>query len=60
LRRRGYIQAMTRPASIQGALALAAAAVALSAVTGLAFAGWLGHGADIFLSLAQSGLSWCF
>jgi hypothetical protein len=51
---------MTRPASIQGTLALAAAAVALSAITGLAFAGWLGHGADIFLSLAQSGLSWCF
>ncbi|MBB4185535.1 hypothetical protein [Sinorhizobium terangae] len=26
----------------------------------LAFQGWIAHGADIFLSLAQAGISWCF
>ncbi|MCT7663733.1 hypothetical protein [Shinella kummerowiae] len=25
-----------------------------------AFAGWLEHGPAIFLSLAESGMSWCF
>ena len=25
-----------------------------------AFAGWMEHGAAIFLSLAESGMSWCF
>ena len=25
-----------------------------------AFAGWLEHGTAIFLSLAESGMSWCF
>jgi hypothetical protein len=42
------------------ALALALAAVALSAATGLAFAAWMDHGAEMFVSLAASGLSWCF
>jgi hypothetical protein len=31
-----------------------------SAVSGLAFAMWLRHGARIFLTMAESGLSWCF
>ncbi|MDK1387002.1 hypothetical protein QN219_09560 [Sinorhizobium sp. 7-81] len=39
-------------------LAFVAGAFALVAV--LAFQGWIAHGADIFLSLAQAGLSWCF
>jgi hypothetical protein len=39
---------------------LALAALALSAATGLAFAGWMEHGAGMFLSLASSGMSWCF
>jgi hypothetical protein len=25
-----------------------------------AFAGWLEHGSAIFLSLAESGMAWCF
>jgi hypothetical protein len=25
-----------------------------------AFAGWMEHGTAIFLSLAESGMSWCF
>lgn len=31
----------------------------LGAVSGLAFAGWIRFGADIFLTLAESGLNWC-
>jgi hypothetical protein len=41
-------------------LGLAAAAMLMAAGTGVAFAGWLGHGPEIMLSLAQSGLGWCF
>ena len=37
-------------------LALAFLAVLFS----LAFAGWIGHGSSILLSMAESGLSWCF
>ncbi|WP_203426721.1 hypothetical protein [Sinorhizobium sp. BG8] len=32
----------------------------VTALTAIAFAGWLGHGAAIFLSMAESGLAWCF
>jgi hypothetical protein len=33
---------------------------AFAAVSGLAFAMWLRHGAQIFFAMAASGLSWCF
>ena len=33
---------------------------AFAAVSGLAFAMWMQHGAKIFLAMAESGLSWCF
>ena len=39
-------------------LTLFAGAFALVAL--LAFRGWIDHGAEIFLSLAQAGISWCF
>lgn len=32
----------------------------LAAATGAAFAAWIDNGAGIFLSLVESGLSWCF
>lgn len=32
----------------------------LVALSTLAFAGWLEHGSSIFLSMAETGLSWCF
>lgn len=32
----------------------------LAAMSGMAFAGWLGQGGDMLVSLAASGLSWCF
>lgn len=41
-------------------LILALVTGALALVLLLTFQGWMAHGADIFLSLAQSGLSWCF
>ena len=28
--------------------------------TNAAFAGWMEHGTAIFLSLAETGMSWCF
>jgi hypothetical protein len=51
---------MTKFAPYSNALVLALAAAALSAATGLAFAGWMEHGAGMFASLAASGLAWCF
>ena len=43
------------------ALLLYAAAGSLAALaTGLALAGWMRHGASMFLALAENGLSWCF
>lgn len=41
-------------------LLLAAGALVLSAVTGLAFAGWLDSGARIFMAMAETGMAWCF
>lgn len=41
-------------------LLLALVTGALAIVFLLAFQGWIAHGADIFLSLAEAGISWCF
>jgi len=57
---RAYIRRMTRPASTQTLLAIALAAILLAAATGVAFAGWLNHGAGIFMSLVEAGIAWCF
>lgn len=57
---RRYIEAMTRSIPLPRLLAFALAAVLLSAASGLAFAGWIGHGPGILMSLADAGLSWCF
>ena len=35
-------------------------AATLGLGAGVAFAGWAEHAGTIFLSLAQSGLAWCF
>lgn len=40
--------------------AWALAGAALTGLTGGAFAGWLNHGSEIFLAMAETGLSWCF
>ncbi|WP_169054039.1 hypothetical protein [Nitratireductor sp. XY-223] len=34
--------------------------VAAATATGMAFAGWLNHGAEIFMTYASAGLAWCF
>lgn len=47
-----------RPLARPAALALAA--IALSAATGLAFAGWVEHAPGIFMAMVESGLAWCF
>ena len=39
--------------------ALIATGLCVMAATA-AFAGWMEHGSAIFLSLAESGMSWCF
>ncbi|MFZ1680797.1 MAG: hypothetical protein WAT70_07230 [Rhizobiaceae bacterium] len=44
----------SRPTFILFAAALAAAAV------GAGLAGWLDQGAEMFLTLAEAGLAWCF
>ena len=41
-------------------LILALVTAVLALVFLVAFQGWIANGADIFLSLAQAGLSWCF
>lgn len=40
-------------------VALIALGLGVMAATA-AFAGWMEHGAEIFLSLAESGMAWCF
>ena len=40
-------------------VALIALGLAVTAATA-AFAGWLEHGTAIFLSLAETGMAWCF
>jgi hypothetical protein len=52
---------MNRPALPPARLAgMLFAFAAFAAVSGVVFAMWMRHGAQIFLSLAESGLSWCF
>lgn len=51
---------MTRSTPLPRLLAFGLAAVLLAAATGFAFAGWIGHGPGIFMSLVDAGLSWCF
>ena len=41
-------------------LSIALGAVALSAATGLAFAGWVEHAPGIFVTLVEQGMAWCF
>ena len=34
--------------------------IALAAATGVAFAAWVENGAGILMTMAETGLSWCF
>ena len=33
---------------------------AFAGLTGIAFSAWLGHGSAILLTLAETGMAWCF
>ncbi len=46
--------------SARPALLSATSLVAFAAATGMAFAAWGEHGPAMFMTLAESGLSWCF
>lgn len=46
--------------SIATAAKAALGVALLAAATGAAFAAWVDNGPGIFLSLVESGLSWCF
>lgn len=41
-------------------LALAATAVALSALTGVGFAMWTRYGDRMFMAIVENGLAWCY
>lgn len=41
-------------------IGLVLAALALSAVTGVAFASWIEHAPAIFTTLVDQGMAWCF
>jgi hypothetical protein len=47
-------------ASVRPRAALVLAALAAAMLTGAAFAGWLNHGAEIFLSMASDAWAYCF
>jgi hypothetical protein len=45
---------------LPSAVKIGLAVTALAAATGLAFAAWVENGAAILMSMAETGLSWCF
>jgi hypothetical protein len=52
---------MNRPALPPARLAgMLLAFTVFAVLTGLAFAMWMRHGAQIFFAMAATGLSWCF
>ncbi|MBB3975321.1 hypothetical protein GGQ64_000497 [Rhizobium azooxidifex] len=46
--------------TVRAAVLLASGAALLGTLSALAFAGWLEHGSSILLSMAETGMSWCF
>ena len=48
------------PVSVSFAARLLLGAAAAAPVSGIAFAAWLDHGAAILMSMAETGLAWCF
>jgi hypothetical protein len=56
-----YVSRMDKTARRYTVLPVALIALGLGVMAATAaFAGWLEHGPAIFLSLAESGMSWCF
>ena len=46
--------------ALPSAITIGLMVAALATATGLAFAGWVENGARIMMSMAETGLSWCF
>jgi hypothetical protein len=57
-----YVYGMKQPVSMPVATTakILAGAAVLAAATGLAFASWIDHGAAIFMTMVEAGISWCF
>jgi hypothetical protein len=51
-------QPVSMPAATAAKIVLGAAI--LAAATGVAFASWIDHGAAIFMTMVEAGMSWCF
>lgn len=46
--------------SLSPAVKIGLTVIALAAATGVAFAAWVENGAGILMTMAETGLSWCF
>ena len=57
-----YTRAMepNRNKALLLAAKITASVAALAAATGAAFAAWIDNGPQILMSMAETGLSWCF
>lgn len=52
---------MTNDANLLKRIALwSLGLAAFAGLTGVAFSAWLGQGSAILLSMAESGMAWCF
>lgn len=49
-----------RPALPKTLVVIAAASMPVAAAAGMAFAGWMNNGSRIIMTMAQTGLTWCF
>ena len=56
-----YTLSMTNDANLPKRIILwSLGLAAFAGLTGVAFSAWLGQGSAILLSMAESGLAWCF
>lgn len=46
--------------TVRSGITLALAFALLAVLFSMAFAGWVDHGSSILLTMAETGLSWCF
>ncbi len=55
-----YLLKMTTASVLTTRLYLCAGSAIAAAVLAFAFWGWIQNGSAIFLTLAETGMSWCF
>lgn len=46
--------------TVRSGVTVTLALALLAGLFSLAFAGWVDHGSSILLTMAETGLSWCF